>query len=1000
MKRLYMFLLFFAMSYVALEAQTLRGTVTDDQGEALISATVVIEGTTIGTVTDFDGNYALDLDPGTHTIVVSYVGYTTQTQIVNVQQGRDEQLNFELGEDSELLDEVVVIGYGEIRKGDATGSLKAVDEGDFNRGAIISPDKLISGKIAGVNITSNNGEPGARTKIRIRGGTSITASNEPLYVIDGVPMEGKDHSPDGRDGRNPLNFLNPNDIETFTVLKDASATAIYGSRGANGVVLITTKRGEAGDRVRIQYDGYLSTSTVAESDIKKLNADQFRSVVTAKRPQYLGLMGNSNTDWFEELVRDGFGQNHSLSLTGGAEKIGYRMSFGYQEIEGILEGSAVEKNTIGLSLNAKALNDNLDIAVSVKGAFTRDEFDPGAIGDAYSFDPTHPVFDAANTNFGGYFEYGLANTPRNPVSATNQKLDVGTRYRGFGNIELKYKLDAFVPGLTAKVNLGADLGLGDREKYVPTTFDRAPYTSLDGRSFVEDFSQTSTLFESYLDYRTNLNNVHDITGLVGYSWQSSDERYANSVGEGFPNDIFEIFGLAQAEKVQSDLTALENRLISVFGRVNYSYKNKYLVTATVRRDGSTRFGPDSRWGTFPSFAVGWRVLEEDFAAGLSDVFSNLKVRFGWGIVGNEEIGDYKYLPLYTGSTSDANYFFGDNEITTFRPDAYDPALKWEETQSINAGIDFGFWNGRLNGTIEFYNKKTSDLLFEVSVPAGTNLSDRVLTNIGDVENTGVELTLNTFPIAKENIRWDLGFNIAYNVNEITAIPQVSEVGLLTGDIDGGVGSKVQVHQVGQSVNSFYLYEHKLDANGNPVSDFDGESRPLTDMYVDQDGDGIINERDLVVNNNAQPDLIMGLTTSLAVGDFDLGLTFRSLVGNYVYNNKSSNRGYYDKISTTGNAAENIHTSALVNNFKGPQYFSDVYLEDGSFVKLDNATIGYNIDKLFNTGGNARIYVTGQNLLTLTDYSGEDPEVDIGIDRPSQNAYPKARTFIFGLSLGF
>lgn len=990
-----------AMLFLAAQAYaqgTVQGTVTDDKGEPLIGATIMVVGTSKGTATDFDGNYILeDMPAGEQQLRASYTGFADKTLTANVVSGRAVTLNFQLGEDIEILEEVVVIGYGSVKKGDATGVVTAISEKDFNRGAIVSPDQLIAGKVAGVQISTNSGEPGGGARVRIRGGTSINASNEPLYVIDGVPIDNEGIG----SGRNPLNFLNPSDIETFTVLKDASATAIYGSRGANGVIIITTKKGKAGGRTQLAYDGYYTTSSIL-SEPAIFDAESFRNVVTFKAPERLNQMGNANTNWYDEMLRTAAGQNHSLSLTGGAENIGYRVSVGYQQLEGIVAPSETERTSVALNYNHDLLDGRLKLNTNVKGSFTKDRFDPGQVGSAWSFDPTHPVFDPDNTAFAGFFEYGVALSPRNPVSAAQQIDNVGQNFRSIGNIELEYDLSGFLlDGLSVKTNLGYDVTNGQVRRFNPTTYLRPPVSDRTGEIFIENPYRLNKLLDAYVVYKPTMGGSHSFDFTAGYSFQDFTEEYPSFTAFDLDGDAFGTNSTSPATEFTTYNTFIQNRLISFFGRVNYSFANKYLLTATLRRDGSTRFGPDNRWGWFPSAAFAWRILEEDFASGLQGVLSDLKLRLGYGITGNQDITDFGYLPTYRFSDFRARYQFGDGFVTTVRPDAYDANLKWEETSSYNAGLDFGFANGRIRGALEYYYKRTEDLLFVVNVPAGTNLSDRVLTNIGEVENQGIELTLDAVVVDNraKGLSWNLGFNVARNQNEVLEIDRISEQGVLTGNIEGGVGNQVQIHQVGSPVSSFYLYEHKLGANGLPLPDGVDHNEDgvvnLADIYQDQNGDGTVNDLDKRVIEQPAPTVILGLTSSLFYKGFDLSFTLRGSLGNYVYNNNASARGWWNNLTVNPNFLNNLHTSVLETNFTTAQFFSDYYLEDASFLRMDNITLGYtlNPEAVLNS---VRLYATAQNLFVLSNYSGMDPEVPNGIDR---NPFPRARSIIVGLSLG-
>ena len=981
---------------VALAQQTVTGTLTDaETGEPLIGANVLVVGTDVGTVTDFDGGYAIEVTPPAR-LQFSYVGYNPVT--VDVADGQT-RIDRTLGS-GQLLDEVVVIGYGSVKKDDLTGSVAAVSEEEFNNGAIVSPTNLIAGKVAGVQIASNNGEPGGGTTIRIRGGTSINASNEPLFVIDGVPIDNAGFS----GGRNPLNFLSPDDIATITVLKDASATAIYGSRGANGVVLVTTKRGRAGQRPQVSYDGSVTTSRVA-GEAPVLPVGPFRNLVTFVAPERLDRLGGAETDWFDEVTRTGLGQQHSLSVQGGGESMSYRVSAGYTDIEGVLRGSRTERTTAGINFQQALLDERVTLTANLKGALTQDQFDPGVVATAWYFDPTQPIFDAGNEELGGYFEYGRALAPRNPVSSIEQIQNTGRALRGLGNVELRLDLRDLTDGLAFRVNAGFDQLANRQNQYLPTTYATLATNGFDGEARIKTGQRSSTLLETYLTYDRTF-GVHGLGLTAGYSYQDFQGEFPEYRAFNFENDLFGTNSTVAATEFEAFTNAFENRLVSFFGRANYNFDERILVTGTLRRDGSTRFGPGNRWGLFPSAAVAWRVLQEDFAQGLTGLFSDLKVRVGWGITGNQDFDNFLYLPRYQLSDVRARYQFGDAFVTTVRPNGYDANLKWEETTSTNIGLDFGFLDNRIAGSVELYDKTTDDLLFTVNVPAGTNLTDRILTNIGSVQNRGVELSLATYPVDRDGFDWELSGNVSFNDNEVLAIDGTAAADIQTGGISGGVGNNVQLIRVGEAVNSFYLYEHILEGDAPRADDRDwnddGEINGL-DLYVDQNGDGIINNEDLVVAGQSQPRVLFGMTNQLRFGaGLDVAFTLRGAAGNQVYNNNASNAGYYDYVSSGagGTYVNNVHESALETGFRRPQYFSDYYLQSGAFLRLDNVTVGYDLPRIADAV-NLRVYATGQNLFVLTGYDGLDPEVRQGGNFGIDNApYPRARTFVVGARLGF
>lgn len=989
--RCLMLLLMFGLAIHA-KAQTLvTGVVSDpNDGFGLPGVNVLIKGTSSGTVTDATGAYQIEVPDG-GILVFSFVGYQTK----EVEVGSRSVVDVGLEVDIQQLSEVVVIGYGTQQKEDLTGVVTAVDSKDFNGGAIVSPENLISGKVAGVQITQNSGEPGGQTTIRIRGGTSINASNEPLFVIDGVPIDNSPHNPGGfSGGRNPLNTINPNDIETFTVLKDASATAIYGSRGANGVIIITTKKGKAGSQENFSYSGWASVANPLDQ-VDVLDGPQFTQVVSEQAPGKLSQVFTQDTDWQDLVTRSAIGQNHSVSFGGGSVNSGFRASIGYLNQEGTIKTSKTERLSLNLNYNQKLFDDALNLDMNIKSSRTEDRYNPGgAIGNAASFMPTQPVFDA-NSPWGGYWEYQSNLGAKNPVSEINQTQDFGESIRNIGNIAATFNAP-WVEGLSAKLNLGFDASNGERRRFLPTTLRSQASDSAEVR--IENFTRLNTLLDFYLNYKQKFgDNSLDLT--AGYSYQDFDNSFPSFRAWGIGTDIFGFNNPASATQSQTRNFVLENRLISFWGRVNYSYSGKYMATFTLRRDGSSKFGPSNRWGLFPSAAVAWRIIEEPFLAN-SSVFSDLKIRFGWGITGNQDIIDYGYIPTYTLSDNAAQIQFGDEFINTYRPNGYDAGLKWEETTSYNLGLDFGLLDGRLNGSVELYQKNTNDLLFEVSVPALTNLTNRIITNIGEMQNRGVELSLDAFAVDNSVVKWNVGMNLAYNENEILNLDGSDDpefLGFLTGGISGGVGNTIQILRVGQAVNSFFIYEHQLDADGNPITDVDseGNTRDLTEIYVDQNDDGTIDDNDKLFDKNPAPDLIAGLTSQLAVNNFDLSFTLRGNFGGYVYNNVASSTGNYSRVISDITLG-NMHSSVLETGFTEPQLFSDYYLEKASFIRIDNLTLGYNVPQIADRL-NMRIYGTVQNLFTFTDYSGLNPEIASGIDG---NIYPISRTFILGLNLDF
>lgn len=989
--------LVFCLLNIQAYAQTkVSGKVLDAKGEGLPGATIIEKGTTNGTSSLSDGSFSINVKPDA-TLIFSFVGYATQEIVV----GAQTVINVTLTDDA-ALQEVVVVGYGTQKKSDVTGVVTKIDSKNFNKGPIVSPDQLINGKIAGVQVQSNSGEPGGQTRIRIRGGTSINASNEPLYVIDGVPIDNTAVNPGGfQDGRNPLNFLNPDDIESFTVLKDASATAIYGSRGNNGVIIITTKKGRSG-KGKLNYSNWFSVGSIANK-IDVFNAAEFRTVVQDKASGRVNELGNTSTNWQDQLYQTAIGQNHSLSYAGGIKGLNYRTSLGYLKQDGTLKGTSAERISFALGLNAKLFK-QLNVDANIKLAQNKDTFSPNSIiGGALRMDPTQAIFDANDTQYGGYFEYANDLATKNPVAELALTDDQGKNLRTLGNIKFDYQMP-FLKGLSANLNLGYDHLKGDRQRTLPTNL-RSQSGTL-GEHRTADYTKTNSLLEFYLKYTKDFKEINsrlDITG--GYSYQDFREEYIDSV-------FTDLTGATPKNK-QGFKNIQKNRLISFYGRVNFSYADKLLLTATLRRDGSSRFGLNNRWGSFPSVAAAYRLSEEAFLKN-SKVISDLKIRAGYGITGNQDIAgqNFAYLPTYTLGDSTAAYQFGNTFVNTIRPNAYDQNLKWEEVKSFNIGLDFGLFAGRLSGSVEYYKKTTKDLLFTVPVAAGANLSDRVLTNVGELENSGVEFALDAVAINSKAFQWNVGFNIAWNRNTLLRFSKINDpafVGILTGGILGGTGNTVQILQMNQAANSFYLFKHKMGTDGKPLVDgidHNGDGNiDNADIYEDINGpdgkpDGRVDELDKRAVENPAPNILMGLTSNMRFKGFDLSFTFRANLGNYVYNNVKSNGAYYNRVINEI-VPTNMPRSVTETNFVAPQYFSDVYLEDASFLRLDNITLGYTFDQLLKNKFNLRAYVTAQNLFVITNYSGLDPEVAnkdaLGIDN---DIFPRARTIIMGLSLGF
>lgn len=951
----------------------ISGTVTDaTTGDALIGANILVVGTSDGTVTDLDGKYTLDVPAGFNRLQFSYTGYTT----LEISFGTSDVLDVQLSA-GELLEEIIVVGYGTTKKTDLTGSVASVTSRDFIKGNIATPEQLVNGKVAGVQITSNGGAPGSGSRIRIRGGSSLNASNDPLIVIDGVPLDNAGIS----GSANPLSLINPNDIESFNILKDASATAIYGSRASNGVIIITTKKGMRDSKLQVNFSSLFSSATKAGT-VEVLSADEFRSIInrvgsTAQK----ALLGAANTNWQNEIFRTALSSDNNLSLTGAVAGIPFRASGNYLSQQGILKRSDMDRFSGSLGLSPVLLDDKLKIDINLKQTSIKNFFaNTGAIGSAVSFDPTQAV---TGSEYDGYFEWldpatGKPNTlaPRNPVALLNNVNDESTVNRFIGNAQIDYRFH-FFPDLRANLNIGMDQSTSEGNVLIPETAAAAFTRSGQIAAYTQD--KQNQLLEFYLNYSKELTALKSRIELMGgYSWQDfiSEGTYLDKNSKG---DVF-----ADTEY------KTQNTLVSFFGRANYALMDRYLVTFTLRRDGSSRFSPETRWGLFPSAAFAWKISEENFLKD-NGVLTNLKLRLGYGVTGQQDIGsDYPYLARFTPGEPTAQYQFGNTFIPTLRPEGYDANIKWEETQTYNAGIDFGFLEGRFDGSIDYYFKETKDLLATIPVPAGSNLTNFILTNVGNIRNSGVELSLNANVLNTDRFNWNAGFNITLNKNEITNLSKVQDPnaqGILVGGIAGGVGNTIQVHSVGYPTNAFYALRQVYDATSGA---------PIEGLYVDENRDGKFTLDDRYRYKSPDPRVYLGFTSQFTYDKLSLSFVLRSNLGNYMYNNVNSERGVYRNL-TLNNILRNGSPDLLATNFTNNQYFSDYYIENASFLRLDNVTIGYNAGSVLNSKSNLQLSLIGQNLLTVTKYSGLDPEIPGGIDN---NFYPRPRTISFGLNLNF
>ncbi len=950
------------------------GKVTDaSNGSPLIGATVYVKGTTNGTATNLDGMYSISVPKGS-TLVFSSVGYATQEITVT-----EATLNVVLAVSTEQLQEVVVIGYGTVKKSDATGSVTAVSSDDFNKGAITSPQDLLVGKSAGVVITNAGGAPGSGATIRIRGGSSLNASNDPLIVVDGVPISNNDVS----GSSNFLSFINPNDIATFTVLKDASATAIYGSRASNGVIIITTKKGKVGRPLSIRYDGNTSVSSAIKF-VDVYSGDEIRNIAYSHPELYdatsLTKLWNYDTNWQKEIFRTAISQDHNISATGAYKSLPYRVSLGYTDQNGILKNTGLTRYTGSLGLDPSFLNGSLNVTVNAKGMLTKNNFgDAGAIGSAINMDPTKPVRDG-NAASDGYFQwmnYGASLGTTNPVEQLMAIDNRSTVKRFVGNTQIDYKLP-FLQGLRANLNLATDYTTADGHNNLPTTAPSNLTGGYNGK--LNNYSATNynNLLDFYLNYVKDISSISskiDVTG--GYSWQHF-KRKGNSNTDGvIPNTT----------KPDSTSFITENYLVSFFGRLNYTFKDRYLFTFTIRDDGSSRFSKNNRWGLFPAAAFAWKIKDESF---LKDVkaISDLKLRLGWGITGQQDIGnDYPAQALFITSSPGSYYFIDGQYIPTLRPNAYDPNIKWEQTTTQNIGLDFGFLNDRITGSIDLYKRTTDNLLNLVPIPTGSNNSNRLLTNVGSLENKGVEFSLNTRPISKKDLSLEVGFNLTYNKNEITKLLLTDDptyIGILEGDAFTGIK---QVTRVGYAAHSFFLNKQVYDANGNPIEG----------MYADLSGQGGTvsgNNADRYISKNPAPDYLLGLSFRFAYKQFDLSGSARASIGNYVYNLVAAGASY-DQMYQIG-YWKNFTKLLDKTQFVKRQFSSDYFVENASFLKLDNVSAGYNFDKIYGKMS-ARVSFTVQNVFTVTKYTGLDPEVPGGIDN---NFYPRPRVFMLGFSLTY
>lgn len=968
--------------------RVITGKITDAKdGSGINGVSVSAKGTTTGTSTKADGTFTINVPANTSTLVISSVGFTTQEISIVGKNSVDVSLSV----NNAALGELVVVAYGTRRKTDLTGAVTAISAKDFQKGNINSPEQLLQGKVAGLQITTGGGSAGGGSRIRIRGGASLNASNDPLIVIDGVPVESN-----GIPGSaNLLNTINPNDIESMTVLKDASATALYGSRASNGVIIITTKKGVKG-KVRFNYNTQLSVGVIGKKT-PVLTGDEVRSIITADAQKsgnntYLNLLGTASTNWQDEIFESAVGFDNTISASGSIGNLPFRVSVGYLDQDGTLKTNNFKRLSTAINLTPKFFKEHLSVNLSVKGTQTKNRFaDEGAIGSAVSFDPTKPVYDASahNVNFGGFYEWRQANdsvidlATRNPLALLELRDNTSKVNRMIGNIQLDYKLH-FFPDLHVLVNLGMDYGKGSGNDNISPL--SATNYKTNGRYTFYEQTKENKLADVSLFYSKEIKSIRSkVDVLVGHSYQSFLTRVTNYPSYG-ANGV-EVPG--SAPTFLTDLP--EYRLESYLGRLNYSFNDKYLITATMRRDASSKFSEANRVGYFPSIAAAWKLREEFFQS--VRPLSELKLRIGWGETGQQDgIGYYNYLPRYSLSNASAQYQFGNAFVTYLRPEGYDPDLQWESTATSNIALDFGFLNNRITGSIDVYKKKTSNLLAEVTVAPGSNFVNKIVTNVGNTENKGIEFTINTVPVKTANLTWEFGFNYTYNKTEITNLlknPDPNFKGFNVAGIGGGTGNTIGKFAVGYAPYSFSVFKQVYDADGNPIEG----------LYEDLDRNGIINSDDRYLYKKPAPDVLLGLNTQVIYKDFSIGIAAHAALGNYLYNNYYSNAGVIRAIKNPINFIGNASRNYLETEFQNNQYFSDYYIDNASFFRLDNINLGYNVGKILKNKAALRIAASVQNVFVITKYKGLDPENagDAGVDG---NIYPRPRIFSLGLNFDF
>lgn len=955
--------------------QSVSGTVVDETGEPLLGATVKVVGTPMGVATDFDGHYSLSVPPEAKQLAFSYVGY--DNLIVDI---TSDVIDVTMRPNNKLLDEVVVIGYGTAKKNDLTGSISTISEKDFNKGVVSSPEELINGKMPGIQIVNSGGSTTSGSTIRIRGGASLNASNDPLIVIDGMPMEVGGYI---QGQGNFLAMINPNDIESMTVLKDASSTAIYGSRASNGVILITTKKGKGG-KVNVSFQSTNSISTKTKT-ADMMSTDEFiQTVNTYGTKDQIALIGDTSTDWVDEVSQTGFGTDNNLSVSGRfVDWLPFRVSGGALYQEGILKNDWNKRFSGNINLTPSFFNDDLRLTISGKASHSKMRYPDGSIiWNATTYNPTIPVYSDSD-DYAGFNEPidGLGKPVTggmaNPVGLLRNK-NIAKTTRLIGSIDADYRL-RFLPELRFHATAGYDYAKGQSDYHTPadswTGFNQGGSVSTVGPR--KAYNKLFTIYANYNKEFAAIKSTVDAT--IGYDYQWWKRYYPY-------NETYNEAGDVISTSAASDQ---RHTLLSYYGRVNYTFDGRYLLTATFRRDGSSRFAKNKRWGTFPSVALAWRLSNEKFWDFARDVMNDFKIRVSYGETGQQDgIENYAYMPVYTISQEGAQYVFNGVPIFTYRPEAYNPDLKWETTKSWNFGLDFGFLNNRISGTIDYYNRKTKDLLASVPCAAGTNFAKYLLSNVGNVDSEGFEISINANIIDTRDWSWTVAANATWQKSKITNLTLNSQSESPNTLVGSSVDSRrVQVFSTGYAPYSYYVYKQIYDKE---------TGKPIEGLYADLNNDGQINSSDLYHYHSPMPDWILGFSTNLRYKNWQLSTSLRANIGNYVYNAMAMNTGAIETMSYNAFEIRNMNRSFLETNFMRRQHFSDHYVENASFLKMDNLQLSYDFGNV-GYGINLHLSANVQNVFTVTNYSGIDPEVSYGID---SSVYPRPRTYSMTVGLNF